>query len=1168
MKIKYIKMSNKKHGKKDVEPKKQQKNQFTDWSRDWGESNSVWVNPTDGYSMYDDKNTWVAGKSDKKSDSKKKPRKGFKKKKKGKSFKKNLPKSLTGIDAKKKKESKGSFSKHPKQPSKNPLYKGVDKDDCGEILVPEIENVGTEKISKDLQKKLTFITSRVDPEELEFIQNCSPSPISVVANRYRPHPVMFELKNLYKNQILHDPRYAKGNILDVGTSIDMKKYGKRVIHGCENSKDVRLVSKLQNWPVKFRTKSDEVTTKGFRFCTCDAAECKHHLSSFATFFHSIYYNSPAKVAEILNNTIQKRGVALVHKFDESIGELYNVSGTAEAVYRTQGNTVVMHARGNNHSYSHNRTSWIHDGYAFHAIVDTRKVTLTWTIDHLPCGQSFIVHFNLLDGHKEFSHVPNTEFAHLKEQLTTLIAKKVVTVIGDQFQWSTYNGDVVIPHKVLWKGLRYSYGTSQNSTVKKKLSNIMMTAVKNEKLTEPEKFKISLALPVVVQSLLELSRAALRPPTITEKLSMSWNNYLLTETWSSVLMNAMKKHKIMVILISIILITCLWIFKSAYTYIACVLVVLYLSKVGLTKTLIIGILLLLVFIPLVKPDDSARNLIKRKMLYDSLVYDRITLEECISLEGEPFTIPKIRCWKNDIIELNKDVRVKKVETIPNKLEQDSSVVVGPVFSTVYPGTYSSDQINVEKSLYYRVQVKNPEPEKGFWSKIAQNFEKEHMMIWWDGEFRWKGKGEFVELVEFATYEDFVKRFPKTKRDRINKAKEMVENGEISKVHFNFTGFVKQEKGNIMGKDEFEPQKPRMIYGIDWFTKAIAGLWFLNYTKVVKALFSINSFIWYVSGATTDNFSLWYNQTSQLLGSSITYLVSDFSRFDITQGIEIIKNNTRRYRQAGFMDLPWAKHILHALEHTKLYCRGLIATYLGGIKSGSMDTSVANTTTVAILFGSFFQRFKGYLENVRIATLGDDNFTMINTEWLIKTFKTAELMKEQLSVWILRAGLIVKMRITREIMEAEFLSMRFYPVKDGFAVGKKPGRTMVRCGHLMKRNHTEEEFKGLLKATLISYLPTSNHVPFLRKYVKIVLEHLKDVKEVKPDFEYEDKYILGNLSVANEETWVSFHEVYGLTQEDEEKFGEKLEACINKLGLACYLDCHSVDTLVQVEKDLDL
>jgi hypothetical protein len=162
---------------------------------------------------------------------------------------------------------------------------------------------------------------------------------------------------------------------------------------------------------------------------------------------------------------------------------------------------------------------------------------------------------------------------------------------------------------------------------------------------------------------------------------------------------------------------------------------------------------------------------------------------------------------------------------------------------------------------------------------------------------------------------------------------------------------------------------------------------------------------------------------------------------------------------------------------------------------------------------------------------------------------------------RLGYSVKLLVTEKIMEAEFLSMRFYPLSEcEFAVGKKPGRVLCKIGHFLNGNKRKlKEWMGILKGTLISIRNTAMHVPFLRVYVDVVTSHIKEDPIHPQVFNFSGV----KEFAATPYMWAQFEDVYQLSLDDEKQFKILLEECISKYGLTCLVHSPHVDHLVKVE-----
>lgn len=196
----------------------------------------------------------------------------------------------------------------------------------------------------------------------------------------------------------------------------------------------------------------------------------------------------------------------------------------------------------------------------------------------------------------------------------------------------------------------------------------------------------------------------------------------------------------------------------------------------------------------------------------------------------------------------------------------------------------------------------------------------------------------------------------------------------------------------------------------------------------------------------------------------------------------------------------------------------------------------------------------------------NLTLRQFNMLSPNVKVQAAM-DGLAYYVKALGYKLKIQWSDNPTKVEFLSSRFYSLTPEFySLGKKPGRLMSKVSYfLSKPNMKFSKYQRYLKGSLHSLIPMSNHVPFLRVYVKILLDNLKHLDGI---YDYEAlKYKIkgGKVHETTECTWSGFTEVYGLDEEAEKIFAAKL-AC--NAGQMPYL-MHSeyVDSMVAVDDDLD-
>jgi hypothetical protein len=250
------------------------------------------------------------------------------------------------------------------------------------------------------------------------------------------------------------------------------------------------------------------------------------------------------------------------------------------------------------------------------------------------------------------------------------------------------------------------------------------------------------------------------------------------------------------------------------------------------------------------------------------------------------------------------------------------------------------------------------------------------------------------------------------------------------------------------------------------------------------------------------------------------------------------------------------------HTSVvYARGCRYSVPGTRKSGDSNTSSGNTKNTGEAIGSFF-KYHGLKSNVRMAVLGDDNFAVISRVAWLQVFGTMARGVSELKKWVAALGYVLKVAVTSDILKAEFLSSRFYPVAGGHRIGKKPGRILSKIGfQLVAQGRISQEYAKLFHGTLRSYLPTANHVPFLRRYIWRLL---KSFKKYSPSYSPEAKFRMkGLVAQADESTWAAFEAAYGLTEADEARFDRALSAHIREYGPTSVMPSDLVDRLFAVD-----
>lgn len=613
------------------------------------------------------------------------------------------------------------------------------------------------------------------------------------------------------------------------------------------------------------------------------------------------------------------------------------------------------------------------------------------------------------------------------------------------------------------------------------------------------------------------------------------------------------------------------------------------------TLLTLFLWVLVFVMLLKPikAEPIRKLGTWRNFKDAVIYDRIAVPCQGPIPKTEDTLPSFETLlKPEDFPVREGAQLKKDEDIPKISSMPGAKAVGMVFDTAAPCVFSTSQRNMEVSLRSRALAPPPfTVDKEYFRDMALIHDKLLNLHEEDGlprsthdSFEFAGQKFCFPNVTWEYYRD---RFEKDKINRLNKHKEMFENGQTAIQQLNWGAFVKREKQMIITKEEFTPTRPRTIQGVSDVSKMLAGVWYLAYSYAMKFCWNPLQWIWYCSGYTTEVFNSWINRTMKRFKDPV-FVFSDLSKFDQSQGEECIREDNRIATALNFIkDIPYGAQILASQLYGKVFGKGFKARVMGTRKSGGHDTSSNNTRNMFFNIATFLYKWGlGPIKNVfglskdkieefmadecpsALAGLGDDNFTVIEREALIKTFGSFKNMKELLVKHAQKLGFKLKVLITDNIVEAEFLSCKFFPITETtYAIGKKPGRVLTKIGWFLMKNGTahrlEDEWKKVLAGMIKSYLPTGNHVPFLRVYLWMMQDYLKDVTPI-----FTKKWMLQGMELyeATDLTWSAFYDFYGLTESDERKFEQQIRLALKQFGLPCIVSSEYVEHMFMKEQVL--
>jgi len=485
--------------------------------------------------------------------------------------------------------------------------------------------------------------------------------------------------------------------------------------------------------------------------------------------------------------------------------------------------------------------------------------------------------------------------------------------------------------------------------------------------------------------------------------------------------------------------------------------------------------------------------------------------------------------------------------------------GVIFDAAFPKTFLPSQHNVDVATYTRVTKNVPKPIDGTWTKLSEKYADEFKEFVID---RFLFKGRKVTADELLV--EYVDRYPLAKRVRILHANQRIIRGDWEMRDTVYECFMKWEKEMKLGIGWQETVRPRVISAVSDAFKAIGGPFLMLYTYEMKRNWHWKHHIFYASGVTNDEMTGWARHHHERLGA-VVFLYSDFSKYDMTQGADCIASENDWYRKLGFgIDDNEEEYLYRKLNSTLLF--GALIIYIDGLrKSGDNDTSSGNTrNTVLIIFAILTRLFgEDFVKDgdYAIGALGDDNITMIPVNYVQNL--TVDELKRAAEEVATELGVKIKISMTEEPTEAEFLSKRLYESAEGLYFGCKPGRIMAKLGWFLAKDHKDP--LGCFYGALYSMGPIMRNVPFARVYYDVCTQWLTNqgVSPVLSDYYRIDRN-KSTMGEVDDETWAGFTDVYGFNVDDEAEFRSKLTKHVNKFGMPSCCSDEMVTSLFERDR----
>jgi hypothetical protein len=480
-----------------------------------------------------------------------------------------------------------------------------------------------------------------------------------------------------------------------------------------------------------------------------------------------------------------------------------------------------------------------------------------------------------------------------------------------------------------------------------------------------------------------------------------------------------------------------------------------------------------------------------------------------------------------------------------------LMIGPMFCQVVPATFDARSkhnelvaIKTRACVRPRIDIKKLRKHDREWIKTAINIIPHP-----------KGFDVRGEVVQFLSFDEWNSEFPLGKRKRNYRARELLLCGDYDEKDFRFETFIKREAFPFISEDwavDYDNERCRQISGIAVIPKVATGPFMKTLSIALKKTWHKDGRICYAAGMSADDINSWVNSTCDRFQDPV-FICTDFSKFDCTQGKTLIKNELEWLSSLGAStEIPGWTHYKKVKLQTKAYGKYYAYSVDGTRKSGENETSLGNTRWSGLTLMFAARRFAEdtSIDCYASMVMGDDTITIIDGS-VLNPLDVIVAIEEASNTF----GFDLKASFSRNPIDVDFLSMRFYPTENGICVGKMVQRNLCKMGCIQDngKSFRPDELRSILRSNLLSSLPTTNHVPFLRVYVQILLNELG--WDYVPVPKYEHRFLeqwTGTIHHADEVTWEAVTKRTGLTEQDELKFAFDLAELVQVYGITGVFD----------------
>ena len=934
------------------------------------------------------------------------------------------------------------------------------------------------------------------------------------------------------------------------------------------------------------------------------------------FTHSLYYFSAQEVFDMVSQSECLRFSAVIHAFPKSKGHLgkwekrLNKEGYSEAVYTKVGANVIMNVQGNQVSYEHPDVTW--------QLKNQVKVKGGWvTMSHQSCGDTICITGAVVKGSPKLK-IPK----HLSDNAPIVKSDDVVILDVNKraISYRTQNNDQIVLPTAGWADLMASCslmdmgeGMKFDRNLRSKIISYVRKANGGQGgVAIPPSFTGCLYIlakeKLVKEGAFYLEQANTFSARVANNkyknmckedpnsLGRFENFYVTILAWISTIswywswtctkfgaLGLSRINKIYskhlswpVAFLTVFLLIVVAAIQGGFGHVSA-------AGIGITSLLSGGFVfspvVMVIILKLIFTWFTGKWSFTRKRKGEGLEYcdyGMFVREAMVhrtigyaSIEGrihpDDVFLKSTRSWVDPTkFKMDESAKLKFDKDLLSSIHtpKKSLRIIGPVPDDVINTTFTQDTYNLHIAAVTRALIDfSPTAESVMetaWKELDDIISEKDLMPvcsvnGWPSDGKKIFKVEFEEWNNKPSYDT-----GKRKTNLLNWNKVLTH--QFKPSQFCFDIFLKVEPQPLVTRAPYIPTRPRMISASSKVMKVVEGPFGNALSKHVNSMWGFDENIVYMSGATADLLNRSVNDTMQDMIDPY-FFSSDMSKYDVCQKKWCRLSEYKFMKKAGFFqNNPNMLYVYQGDERTRAYGKGVSYVIHWTRKSGQAVTSVCNSLNTGKII--FYALYKTYGEKLfknrkswKLYVLGDDNFMIIDA-----AIFDVSILNESINFWAGKLGFVLTTDEGNNPIASEFLSFRFYPTKSGLRVGKKPGRVITRLGVVRLSTTTKKDSNcyGILKSNLISMVPTSNHVPFLRVVIQETLKHLVDV-EVVETTKYNSTMNRGDVYEPDEETFSAFEDYYGLSENDEFLFRLHFKNHLEKHGVVSVYHWNGLDKL---------